>query len=88
MQSAMKRYPLHSLMDTVAEMLRETAANVVMPIFGRREADPQEKSSGEWVTEADRAAPSTGRTGPRISCRWRRSSARGPTDLATPTHFE
>lgn len=26
-----------------------------MPIFGKREANPEEKSPGEWVTEADRA---------------------------------
>jgi len=26
-----------------------------MPVFGKREADPEEKSPGEWVTEADKA---------------------------------
>lgn len=27
-----------------------------MPVFGKREANPKEKSSGEWVTDADRAS--------------------------------
>lgn len=27
-----------------------------MPVFGKREANPEEKSPGEWVTEADKAA--------------------------------
>lgn len=27
----------------------------VMPVFGKREANPEEKSPGEWVTEADKA---------------------------------
>ena len=27
-----------------------------MPVFGKREANPEEKTPGEWVTEADKAA--------------------------------
>lgn len=27
-----------------------------MPVFGKREANPEEKSPGEWITEADRAS--------------------------------
>ena len=30
----------------------------MLPVFGQREAFPEEKSPGEWVTTADRAAES------------------------------
>ena len=42
-------------MSSVSNLLRETAETCVMPVFGKRGANPKEKSPGEWVTEADRA---------------------------------
>lgn len=44
------------LISTVSNLLREAAETCVMPVFGKREANPEEKSPGEWVTEADRAS--------------------------------
>lgn len=44
------------LISMVSNLLRETAETCIMPVFGKREANPQEKSPGEWVTEADKAA--------------------------------
>ena len=41
--------------STVSELLREAAATRVMPVYGMREAQPEEKTPGEWVTTADRA---------------------------------
>jgi len=43
------------LISFVSNLLREAAATCVMPVFGKREANSQEKSPGEWVTEADKA---------------------------------
>lgn len=43
------------LISAVSDLLREAAQTCVMPVFGRRKANPQEKSPGEWVTEADKA---------------------------------
>jgi fructose-1,6-bisphosphatase/inositol monophosphatase family enzyme len=43
------------LVSTVSNLLKEVAETYVMPVFGKREAVPQEKSPGEWVTEADKA---------------------------------
>jgi len=43
-------------MDAVSQLLREAAETTVLPVFGRREAEPEEKAPGEWVTVADRAA--------------------------------
>lgn len=43
------------LVTSVSNLLRETAETFVMPVFGKREANPEEKSPGEWVTEADKA---------------------------------
>ena len=43
------------LISSVSNLLREAAETCVMPVFGQREANPEEKSPGEWVTEADRA---------------------------------
>jgi fructose-1,6-bisphosphatase/inositol monophosphatase family enzyme len=45
-------------MDAVPGLLREAADSVVLPVFGRAEAAPEEKAPGEWVTVADRAAES------------------------------
>lgn len=42
-------------MAAVADLLREAAASAVLPVFGRRDAAPEEKAPGEWVTVADRA---------------------------------
>jgi fructose-1,6-bisphosphatase/inositol monophosphatase family enzyme len=44
------------LMQAVPELLRQAAATVVLPVFGRAEAEPTQKARGEWVTTADRAA--------------------------------
>jgi fructose-1,6-bisphosphatase/inositol monophosphatase family enzyme len=44
------------VMQVVPDLLREAAAAVVLPVFGRSEAEPTQKSPGEWVTSADRAA--------------------------------
>lgn len=44
------------LISSVSNLLREAAETYVIPVFGKREANPEEKSPGEWVTEADRAA--------------------------------
>lgn len=33
----------------------EAADTCVIPVFGKREANPEEKSPGEWVTDADKA---------------------------------
>lgn len=44
------------VMDAVPALLRQAAAEAVLPVFGMREARPEEKSPGEWVTTADRAA--------------------------------
>jgi fructose-1,6-bisphosphatase/inositol monophosphatase family enzyme len=41
--------------SAVSELLREAAATTVMPVYRMREAQPEEKSPGEWVTTADRA---------------------------------
>jgi fructose-1,6-bisphosphatase/inositol monophosphatase family enzyme len=46
------------LMEVVPELLREAADAFVLPVFGRREAAAEEKTPGEWVTAADRAAES------------------------------
>lgn len=43
------------LITSVSNLLREAAETCVMPVFGKREANPEEKSPGEWVTEADKA---------------------------------
>lgn len=43
------------LISSVSNLLREAAEACVMPVFGKREANPEEKSPGEWVTEADKA---------------------------------
>lgn len=43
------------LISSVSNLLREAAETCVMPVFGKREANSQEKSPGEWVTEADKA---------------------------------
>lgn len=43
------------LIYSVSKLLREAADKCVMPVFGKREANPEEKSPGEWVTEADKA---------------------------------
>ncbi len=43
------------LISSVSNILKEVAETCVMPVFGRREANPREKSPGEWVTEADSA---------------------------------
>lgn len=44
------------VMDAVAGLLREAADTIVLPVFGKRGAAPEEKAPGEWVTTADRAA--------------------------------
>lgn len=44
------------LIVIVSNLLREAAETCVMPVFGKREANPEEKSPGEWVTEADKAS--------------------------------
>ena len=41
------------LISSVSNLLREAAETFVMPVFGKREANSEEKSPGEWVTEAD-----------------------------------
>lgn len=47
---------MSEVITKVAELLREAAAQFVLPVYGEREARPEEKSPGEWVTTADRAA--------------------------------
>jgi fructose-1,6-bisphosphatase/inositol monophosphatase family enzyme len=44
------------VMEAVPALLRQAAEQAILPVFGRREARPEEKSPGEWVTTADRAA--------------------------------
>ena len=44
------------LISAVSNLLREAADTFVMPVFGMRDANPKEKSPGEWVTEADKAS--------------------------------
>jgi len=44
------------VIGAVTELLREAATEVVLPIFGTRDARAEEKSPGELVTIADRAA--------------------------------
>ncbi len=46
---------MSDLISSVSNLLREAAETCVMPIFGKRESNPEEKSPGEWVTEADKA---------------------------------
>lgn len=43
-------------MEAVPALLRQAAEEAVLPVFGSREARPKQKSPGEWVTTADRAA--------------------------------
>lgn len=43
-------------MGRVAEALRLTARDAIMPVYQRGEAAPQEVEPGEWVTTADIAA--------------------------------
>lgn len=43
------------VMDSVPALLRQAAEESVLPVLGSREARPEEKSPGEWVTTADRA---------------------------------
>lgn len=43
------------LISAVSNLLTEAAQTCVMPVFGERQANPAEKSPGEWVTEADKA---------------------------------
>lgn len=47
---------MRDLVEDVAALLRQAAEEAVLPVFGKREASPEEKSPGEWVTTADRAA--------------------------------
>lgn len=42
------------LIHAVSNLLREAGETYVMPVFGKREANPAEKSPGEWVTKADK----------------------------------
>ena len=44
------------VMEPVSGLLRQAAEQAILPVFGSREACPEEKSPGEWVTTADRAA--------------------------------
>jgi len=44
------------LMEAVADLLLSAAQEIVLPVFGRAEAQPKLKSPGEWVTTADRDA--------------------------------
>jgi fructose-1,6-bisphosphatase/inositol monophosphatase family enzyme len=44
------------VMEAVPLLLQQAATELVLPVFGAREARRQEKSPGEWVTTADRAA--------------------------------
>ena len=44
------------LMEAVPALLRQAAHDAVLPVFGMRQARPEEKSPDEWVTTADRAA--------------------------------
>ncbi len=44
------------VMAAVPALLRQAADEVVLPVFGMGDARPEEKSPGEWVTTADRAA--------------------------------
>lgn len=44
-----------NLVSSVSNLIQEASEICVMPIFGKREAYPEEKSPGEWVTEADKA---------------------------------
>lgn len=46
---------MSDLIASVSDLLREAADTCVMPVFGKLEANPEEKSPGEWVTEADKA---------------------------------
>ncbi|MDP1712972.1 MAG: inositol monophosphatase [Candidatus Nanopelagicaceae bacterium] len=46
---------MSDLISSVSNLVREAAETCVMPVFGKREANPHEKSPGEWVTEADKA---------------------------------
>lgn len=44
------------LISAVSHLLRETADTCVMSVFGKQQANLQEKSPGEWVTDADEAS--------------------------------
>lgn len=44
------------VMEAVPGLLLRASEQAILPVFGRREACPEEKSPGEWVTAADRAA--------------------------------
>jgi len=44
------------LISSVSDLIREAADTCLLPVFGKREANPHEKSPGEWVTEADKAS--------------------------------
>lgn len=44
------------LVGAVAELLRTTAEQVVLPLFGTAAADPRQKRPGDWVTVADQRA--------------------------------
>lgn len=47
---------MSDLISSVSNLLREAAEMHIMPVFGKRESNPQEKSPGEWVTAADKAS--------------------------------
>lgn len=42
--------------EAVPALLRQAADEAILPVFGMREAYPEEKSPGDWVTTADLAA--------------------------------
>lgn len=44
------------LMSAVADLLRTTARDVVVPLFRSDAADPRQKRPNDWVTEADYAS--------------------------------
>lgn len=44
------------LISSVSNLLREASETCVMSVIGKQEANPEEKSPGEWVTEADKAS--------------------------------
>ncbi|MDO5698291.1 MAG: inositol monophosphatase family protein [Dermatophilus congolensis] len=47
---------MDSLMTAVATVLTDVAADTIVPMFRRVEADAHEVTPGEWVTKADLAA--------------------------------
>lgn len=53
--SLVNNAPVLDHLNAVSDLLKIAGAEAIMPVFRSREANPKEKTPGEWVTTADNA---------------------------------